>query len=661
MKLARAIQEPETFGRVTRSGWERLGGAFYTDFRVAYDRNGGVLSETDELVRRKVTGGSWNAGDYYFSRLFTNDGLGRLTEAVEGHISGGAIASGKRTRREEWELSPTGNWLTQKLDLNGDGSFGGSGERNWAGTFNKANEFTARGGNSPAYDVAGNMTDDGVNYTYVHDAFGRLTAVKTRGGSPATVSEYRYNGLGHRIGWRSDTNFDSTVDGSDPWYWFVYDDRWRVVATYRGSDAHPKERFIHHNAGPAGFGGSSYIDSVILRDSDDPEGWTNAADGTLETRHYYLQNWRHDVVALIEPDGTPFEYIRYSAYGVPSVYAAGDVNRDGVCDGFDPQDWDDYNDYGTGAMAVDLDVNRDGVVDSADRALVQGHADWLLWTNHGRGSVSRLHNRRGYAGYEYDPATSQWHVRHRVLVSEMGRWNRRDPLGYVDGMSLYEYVGSRAVVAVDPSGLRRGSHCTGDWGAHFHMWPDDSPPVCKAIPDPISPPPPPPTDPFPKLVVDDCPGGTIPDWAWTDSLYQHIRETQDLCRGKCTRIKLRCVTEQDTAWSSGCQIGVGPPSTPGRNRWRYTLHELRHVQQYCIAGDIASCEDRMCRELDAYMKADQCGRAMPPTSPASCCDRACDSVVADTKTRCFGSHANCVTACAAAWNQGTCKKYKYWQ
>ncbi|MBX3384901.1 MAG: hypothetical protein KF864_15495 [Phycisphaeraceae bacterium] len=62
MKLARAIQEPETFGRVTVSGWERLGGAFYTDFRVAYDRNGGVLSETDELVRRKVTGGSWNGG-----------------------------------------------------------------------------------------------------------------------------------------------------------------------------------------------------------------------------------------------------------------------------------------------------------------------------------------------------------------------------------------------------------------------------------------------------------------------------------------------------------------------------------------------------------------------------------------------------------------------
>ena len=269
----------------------------------------------------------------------------------------------------------------------------------------------------------------------------------------ATVSEYRYNGLGHRIGWRSDTNFDSTVDGSDPWYWFVYDDRWRVVATYRGSDAHPKERFIHHNAGVGGFGGSSYIDSVILRDSDDPEAWTGTADGTLETRHYHLQNWRHDVVALIEPDGTPFEYVRYSAYGVPTVYAAGDVNRDGVCDGYDPQDWDDYGDYGTGALAVDLDVNRDGVVDSADRALVQGHADWLLWASPGRGHLSRLHGRRGYAGYEFDPATAQWHARHRVLVSEMGRWNRRDPLGYVVHLNLYVMSGSQPVSRTDPEGL----------------------------------------------------------------------------------------------------------------------------------------------------------------------------------------------------------------
>lgn len=31
-------------------------------------------------------------------------------------------------------------------------------------------------------------------------------------------------------------------------------------------------------------------------------------------------------------------------------------------------------------------------------------------------------------------------VRNRVLLMDLGRWSRRDPLGYVDGMSMYEYV-----------------------------------------------------------------------------------------------------------------------------------------------------------------------------------------------------------------------------
>ena len=86
----------------------------------------------------------------------------------------------------------------------------------------------------------------------------RRHAVKTRGGSPATVSEYTYNGLGHRIGWHYDADTDADVDGSDPWYWFFYDERWRMVATYRGSDSNPKERFVYHNAGDSGHRGASH-------------------------------------------------------------------------------------------------------------------------------------------------------------------------------------------------------------------------------------------------------------------------------------------------------------------------------------------------------------------------------------------------------------------
>jgi hypothetical protein len=36
----------------------------------------------------------------------------------------------------------------------------------------------------------------------------------------------------------------------------------------------------------------------------------------------------------------------------------------------------------------------------------------------------------------------------------VGRWLQRDPIGYAGGINLYEYVGGRAVVSVDPLGLR---------------------------------------------------------------------------------------------------------------------------------------------------------------------------------------------------------------
>lgn len=46
-----------------------------------------------------------------------------------------------------------------------------------------------------------------------------------------------------------------------------------------------------------------------------------------------------------------------------------------------------------------------------------------------------------------------YHVRYRMYHPTLGRWLQRDPVGYVDGMGLYEYMGSRPVAHVDPTGL----------------------------------------------------------------------------------------------------------------------------------------------------------------------------------------------------------------
>jgi len=187
--------------------------------------------------------------------VYTNDALNRLSKADEGKMTGSAgsrlIASAKHTRIEEFTLEQTGNWANQKLDLNGDGDQADADEKNWNNTFNIANEKTAWGAYSPTFDEPGNMTDDGRDYKYIYDAFNRLVKVTTRGGSPVTVAEYKYNGLGYRIGWHYDVDVDADVDGSDPWYYFLYDERWRIVATFRGTDAKPKDQYVYHAAAHA--------------------------------------------------------------------------------------------------------------------------------------------------------------------------------------------------------------------------------------------------------------------------------------------------------------------------------------------------------------------------------------------------------------------------
>ncbi|MDX2131578.1 MAG: hypothetical protein SFY69_05975 [Planctomycetota bacterium] len=77
---------------------------------------------------------------------------------------------------------------------------------------------------------------------------------------------------------------------------------------------------------------------MILRDRDNTscgggvDPWRCASDGTLEERRYLCQNWRADVVAVTQSDGTPLEYVRYSSYGEPTVYPVADLDMDGDVD-----------------------------------------------------------------------------------------------------------------------------------------------------------------------------------------------------------------------------------------------------------------------------------------------------------------------------------------
>lgn len=47
-----------------------------------------------------------------------------------------------------------------------------------------------------------------------------------------------------------------------------------------------------------------------------------------------------------------------------------------------------------------------------------------------------------------------YYYRARYYIPQLGRFIGRDPMGYVDGYSLYQYVGSEPVGAKDWQGLK---------------------------------------------------------------------------------------------------------------------------------------------------------------------------------------------------------------
>jgi len=445
----------DRFNRVITSAWtaDRSTDHDFYHVDVFYDEASNI-TWTDDTV---LTG--W---DYKYSI----DGLNRLTQAerdtISSYSSGVPTALAALKFDQQWTLDQVGNWDLVKLDRNGDTDFVGAGDYNDDRTHNDVNELKARDTDDNGSDnftfvywKTGAMRNDGQHYKYVWDAFGRLRKVLNRS-NDALVAEYRYNGLGFRISETFDTDTDGDVDGNDATYHFAFDERWRIVSTYVNDDdaTDPKEVFVHHAAGAGGYGSSSYIDAVILRDADLNTDWEDPSDGVLEARHYYCQNWRADVSVIIDDSAVIVERVMYSPYGVPFGIPAGDLvtsssfaqPADGIVDGADSAVM--IGAYSGSWNYADLD--NDGDVDASDLAIL--NANWA--NNLGWGLMSNHHNRLGYAGYVFDEALAgtKWHVRHRVLESVLGRWISRDPMGYVD-VSLYAYVDNRSLAYIDPYGL----------------------------------------------------------------------------------------------------------------------------------------------------------------------------------------------------------------
>ncbi|MFM9994163.1 MAG: tyrosine-type recombinase/integrase [Phycisphaerales bacterium] len=208
----------DVFNRVTSSRWTKdlATDRDFVDLDIAYDRNSNITRVVDNVH----TTGLLGAGNGLFDAGYSIDDLNRLFRAQEGNWTGSVIDN--QTRDEQWRdatpnamLTQTGNWERYRLNLNGDADFTDAGELDEDRTHNVANELTGRDTDDNGsdnytltYDANGNLTDDGKDYEYVYDAFGRVRQAK-RTDNQAVVAAYRYNGLGFRISYTYDTDPDA--------------------------------------------------------------------------------------------------------------------------------------------------------------------------------------------------------------------------------------------------------------------------------------------------------------------------------------------------------------------------------------------------------------------------------------------------------------------
>jgi RHS repeat-associated protein len=84
---------------------------------------------------------------------------------------------------------------------------------------------------------------------------------------------------------------------------------------------------------------------------------------------------------------------------------------------------------------------------------------------------SRFGNPWSWTGQRFDATTGLYHFLFRSYSPRLGRWLQRDPIGYVDGVSLYLLVGGNAVLWIDAFGLEYGDGDYGSgWGVFLVIW-----------------------------------------------------------------------------------------------------------------------------------------------------------------------------------------------
>ena len=413
------------------------------------------------------------------SQGYDYDRLHRLVEAKRGAWTGTAVPTGAGSQR--WHddtgavtLDALGNWRFSWTDLDGSGSYSDATERDdrTHDLFNRIVGHVLKGQGSGgsdlnlgdlAYDRASNLASwkvqSGTSATAVaakHDAWNRLTEVSFGGTlrcrQAHNALHWRSFQLSDRTG--AGAGPDGTIDqarlmsyGAD---WRLLEERvddnlslsaWTEGTWSPGTDLDRVQQYVW---------GTRYVDDIVLHrvDANIDGDYSDTADNAW----HHLTDAQFSSVCLIDKAFAVAERVTYSAYGVARHLPMADLNCDGAVNSADiGLLLGASGTIGIAPYQSPADLNRDGVVNSADLAMLLG--DFQAAQPDGALSRPNVDNPIGWDGYVFDRESGLYTVRFRTYETGLGRWIERDPAGYVDGASLFEFVRGRPIGSADPRGL----------------------------------------------------------------------------------------------------------------------------------------------------------------------------------------------------------------
>ena len=410
----------DALGRPTR--WahvnSRAGNALVVGWERSYDVAGNVIAQR-------------SLHDPKDSQRYAYDLVNRLTAFSRGDFA--AVAGGAQVKpdspaycdvptaaawsgmaqAQEWHLDGVGNW--DKFTAKIDGTTTNEDRLNTS-----FNEYYQIGLKTVLHDDNGNMTS-GTLGADISSTGGLARQLKwdvfnrlreVRTTTDSLVATYLYDAGNRRM--RKDFANANDID-------FNYTN-WQIGETRDpAAPTVPKRQFVYGN----------YIDEPLSMDVNG--NGDSTCVGTGDARHFYHANPIYSVGALSNATAGVVEAYEYDPYGQHVLIQDGN-------------DGDSVVNFGTNDVRMAMGL-----------------------------SASALANPYCFTGREYDPESQMHCFRNRPDDTGMGRFTRKDPIGYSEGTNLFAYLDNNPIKGSDPSGLWNPdihNEATARWAREDAKYPD---------------------------------------------------------------------------------------------------------------------------------------------------------------------------------------------